>query len=83
MESCMRSCDGFLLVYSVDDEESVTVLSELYERVIRVKNNDQVPLIIFTEICREIRQSQLKNASFPKQMQKHKRRKKCSILFSP
>nr|AAW26306.1 unknown [Schistosoma japonicum] len=105
MESCMRSCDGFLLVYSVDDEESVTVLSELYERVIRVKNNDQVPLIvvankcdltgphiqkyideganfavhykvqhirtsaktclnvdkIFTEICREIRQSQLKN----------------------
>ncbi|KAK4470406.1 hypothetical protein MN116_005963 [Schistosoma mekongi] len=123
-DTYIRSSDGFLLVYSVDDEESVTSLNEFYEHIVRVKNDDQVPLIvvankcdlagphskkctdegtnfamhykvqhvqtsaktcfnvekIFTEICREIRRSQLKNASFPKQMQKHKRRRKCSIL---
>ncbi|CAH8587081.1 unnamed protein product [Heterobilharzia americana] len=119
-----RSSEGFLLVYSIDDEESLRALPTFYEQIVRIKNCEQPPMLIvankydlkgsiqkdytvegmhyaqcwgvpfvetsaktcynvekvFMEIGRKVRQSQLASIQYPKQVQKHKRRKRCTIL---
>ncbi|CAH8854745.1 unnamed protein product [Trichobilharzia szidati] len=119
-----RSSEGFLLVYAIDDEESLRALPMFHEQVVRIKNCEQPPMLIvankcdlkdpkqkdytlqgmqyakcwgvpfvetsakmccnvdkvFIEIGREIRRSQLASIQYPKQVTKHKRRKKCTIL---
>ena len=45
-DNYFRSGEGFLLVFSITDHESFDVLDEFREQILRVKNAEDVPLIL-------------------------------------
>uniref|UniRef100_A0A0L0P7P6 Ras-domain-containing protein n=1 Tax=Candidozyma auris TaxID=498019 RepID=A0A0L0P7P6_CANAR len=45
-ELYIKSGKGFLLVYSVTDENSLTELLALREQVLRIKDSDNVPMVL-------------------------------------
>lgn len=45
-ELYMKQGQGFLLVFSITSMSSLNELSELREQIIRIKDDDQVPLVI-------------------------------------
>lgn len=52
-----RSSDGFLLVYSINDLESLEALSTLREQVVRIKNCDRPPMLIVAnkiDLCNQL-----------------------------
>jgi GTPase KRas protein len=42
----IRAGDGFLLVYSVTDKESFEKCEETYQRILRIKDVDSVPVVL-------------------------------------
>ncbi|CAH8854760.1 unnamed protein product [Trichobilharzia szidati] len=46
-----RSSEGFLLVYAIDDEESLRALPMFHEQVVRIKNCEQPPMLIVANKC--------------------------------
>ncbi|XP_047432256.1 ras-related protein ralB-B-like [Mugil cephalus] len=45
-DNYFRSGEGFLLVFSITEHESFTATSELREQILRVKEEDSVPLLL-------------------------------------
>lgn len=45
-EQYMRSGRGFLLVYSVTDEQSFREAKKLYKQVLRVKDRSEYPVLL-------------------------------------
>ncbi|KAL6945469.1 hypothetical protein ACO0QE_002925 [Hanseniaspora vineae] len=45
-ELYIKSGHGFLLVYSVDDENSLSELLKLRDQVLRIKDTDKVPMVL-------------------------------------
>lgn len=45
-DNYFRSGEGFLLVFSITESESFAVLDEFREQILRVKNAEDVPLIL-------------------------------------
>lgn len=45
-ELYIKNGQGFILVYSVTDESSLQELMELREQVIRIKDNENVPMVL-------------------------------------
>lgn len=45
-EQYMRTGEGFLLVYSVTERESYNELSTFYQQILRVKETEEVPLLL-------------------------------------
>lgn len=45
-EQYMRTGEGFLLVYSVTERESFNELSTFYQQILRVKDTDEVPILL-------------------------------------
>jgi GTPase KRas protein len=45
-EQYMRTGEGFLLVYSVTERESFNELSTFYQQILRVKDTDDVPILL-------------------------------------
>lgn len=45
-EQYMRTGEGFLLVYSVIERESFNELSTFYQQILRVKDTDDVPIVL-------------------------------------
>ncbi|CAN3376577.1 ras-related protein Rsr1p [Diutina rugosa] len=50
-ELYIKSGKGFLLVYSVDDENSLKELLALREQVLRIKDSDNVPMVLIGNKC--------------------------------
>lgn len=50
-EQYMRTGEGFLLVYSINSRNSLEELSNFYEQIIRVKDDDNVPILIIGNKC--------------------------------
>ncbi|KAI0784491.1 24 kDa ras-like protein [Abortiporus biennis] len=50
-DAYMRSGEGFLLVYSVTDRKSFEELSTFREQLLRVKDDDNVPMILVGNKC--------------------------------
>lgn len=42
----MKTGQGFLLVFSITSQSSLSELSELREQIIRIKDDDSVPIVI-------------------------------------
>jgi GTPase KRas len=47
----MRNGQGFLLVYSIIDKKSIENLNEFHEQILRVKDKEKVPMVIFGNKC--------------------------------
>lgn len=47
----MRAGDGFLLVYSITSRYSFEKLSAFYEQILRLKDQDSVPIIVVSTKC--------------------------------
>lgn len=45
-EQYMRSGEGFMLVYSITDRNSFAEMDHFYHQILRVKDRDQVPLVL-------------------------------------
>ena len=45
-ELYMKTGQGFLLVFSITSQSSLSELSELREQIIRIKDDDNVPIVI-------------------------------------
>lgn len=45
-DNYFRTGEAFLLVYAINDQEGLQVLSSLREQVLRAKNTDRVPMIL-------------------------------------
>lgn len=45
-DNYFRSGDGFLCVFSITEQESLNAADELREQILRVKNDDNIPLIL-------------------------------------
>lgn len=50
-EQYMRTGEGFLLVYAINSRNSLEELSSFYEQIIRVKDDEHVPLVIVGNKC--------------------------------
>ncbi|KAK6197533.1 uncharacterized protein RJT21DRAFT_131887 [Scheffersomyces amazonensis] len=50
-ESYMRAGQGFLLVYSINSRNSLEELNSFYEQICRVKDSDNVPVIVVGNKC--------------------------------
>lgn len=50
-EQYMRTGEGFLLVYSITSRNSLEELQSFYEQILRVKDSDQVPVIVVGNKC--------------------------------
>ncbi|CAH6723546.1 ras-like protein 1 [[Candida] jaroonii] len=50
-EQYMRTGEGFLLVYSIDSRSSLDELASFYEQIQRVKESDNVPILIVGNKC--------------------------------
>lgn len=50
-EQYMRTGEGFLLVYSIDSRSSLDELTSFYEQIQRVKESDNVPILIVGNKC--------------------------------
>lgn len=47
----MRDGEGFLLVYSITEKNSLAELKKFYQQIVRVKDRDDVPLVIAGNKC--------------------------------
>ena len=47
----MKQGQGFLLVFSISNENSFYELDELREQIIRIKDDDDVPLVVVGNKC--------------------------------
>lgn len=47
----MRIADGFILVYSIIDAESLHEIEEYYNQIIRVKDTNDVPMVLVGNKC--------------------------------
>ncbi|KAN0014552.1 hypothetical protein ACTFIU_000870 [Dictyostelium citrinum] len=45
-DKAIRSCDGFILVFSITSRESFHKIKDLREKILWVKDKDRVPLVI-------------------------------------
>ncbi|CAI5758993.1 unnamed protein product [Candida verbasci] len=50
-EQYMRTGEGFLLVYSINSRNSLEELQSFYEQILRVKDQDQVPVLVVGNKC--------------------------------
>ncbi|KAF8802519.1 ras-domain-containing protein [Phlegmacium glaucopus] len=50
-EQYMRSGEGFLLVYSITSRDSFEEINTFYQQILRVKDQDSVPVIIVANKC--------------------------------
>jgi len=50
-EQYMRTGEGFLLVYSINSRNSLEELSSFYEQILRVKDSENVPVLIVGNKC--------------------------------
>ncbi|KAI5953769.1 RAS1 [Candida theae] len=50
-EQYMRTGEGFLLVYSINSRNSLEELQTFYEQILRVKDRDQVPVLVVGNKC--------------------------------
>ncbi|KAG5419092.1 RAS1 [Candida metapsilosis] len=50
-EQYMRTGEGFLLVYSINSKNSLEELQTFYEQILRVKDSDQVPVLVVGNKC--------------------------------
>lgn len=50
-EQYMRTGEGFLLVYSIDSKPSMDELTSFYEQILRVKESDNVPIVLVGNKC--------------------------------
>lgn len=50
-ELYIKNGEGFILVYSVTNEASLHELTELYEQVVRIKDNAHVPIVLVANKC--------------------------------
>lgn len=50
-EQYMRTGEGFLLVYSINSRNSLEELASFYEQIIRVKDDENVPVLIVGNKC--------------------------------
>lgn len=50
-EQYMRTGEGFLLVYSIDSKSSLDELQNFYEQIQRVKESDNVPVLVVGNKC--------------------------------
>lgn len=47
----LRSGEGFLVVYSITERATFNVACELYESIIRIKEQDRVPIVLIGNKC--------------------------------
>ena len=47
----IQECEGFAVVYAVDDESSLNFISEVYDDIVRVKNTQKPPIVILGNKC--------------------------------
>ena len=47
----LRSGEGFLVVYSITERATFNVACELYESIIRIKEQDHVPIVLIGNKC--------------------------------
>jgi GTPase KRas protein len=47
MDDFMRSGEGFLLVYTITERNSFDNIKKFHEQVLRVKNRDDIPMVLF------------------------------------
>jgi len=50
-EQYMRTGEGFLLVYSITSRNSFEEINTFYQQILRVKDQDDVPVIIVANKC--------------------------------
>lgn len=50
-EQYMRTGEGFLLVYSIDSKPSMDELTSFYEQILRVKESENVPIVLVGNKC--------------------------------
>ncbi|KAI5959666.1 ras1 [Candida margitis] len=50
-EQYMRTGEGFLLVYSINSRNSLEELQTFYEQILRVKDSEQVPVLVVGNKC--------------------------------
>ena len=50
-EQCMRTGEGFLLVYSITSRNSFEEIIALYQQILRVNYQDDVPAIMVANKC--------------------------------
>ena len=50
-EQYMRTGEGFLLVYSITSRNSFEEINTFYQQILRVKDQDNVPVIIVANKC--------------------------------
>ena len=50
-EQYMRTGEGFLLVYSITSRNSFEEINTYYQQILRVKDQDNVPVIIVANKC--------------------------------
>ena len=48
---CMRTGEGFLLVYSITSRDSFQEINAFYQQILRVKDQDNFPVIIVANKC--------------------------------
>ena len=48
---CMRNGEGFLLVYSITSRDSFQEINAFYQQILRVKDQDNFPVIIVANKC--------------------------------
>ena len=51
LDTWINSCDGFILVYSIDNKESFEATKVRYERIIKLKGEQKVAIIIVGNKC--------------------------------
>ena len=50
-EQYMRQREGFLLVYSITEPDSLREVESYYQQILRVKDRDSAPVIIVANKC--------------------------------
>jgi len=51
LDSWISYADGYLLIYSIDDKESLEAVKSKYERIIRNKKGQDPPIIVVGNKC--------------------------------
>ena len=50
-EQYIRTGEGFLLVYSITSRHSIEEISSFHQRVLQIKEQDSVPIIVVANKC--------------------------------
>ena len=51
LDTWINSCDGFILVYSIDNKESFETTKVRYERILKLKGEQKVSIVIVGNKC--------------------------------